>query len=434
LPARNKNGVDVTGNDQECSWFELSGQLHLPSCHWLEWWNPNSANPSVMQIINHSSTSHTLSTKVLDLRNNRTWVFTGVYGPQGILEKRMFIRELKQLSQSASPQWLILGNFNLLYQESDKYSGPIDRNMIHRFRRALNHMEVKEIQLSGKKFTWSNRHSNPTMSRIDHAFASVRWERWYPKPLLQTLSSSTSDHCPLMISPLCPPYVRPRFRFESFWTAMPGFQEVVAEAWHRGIPTTINPLTSLHIKLSRTSKALKTWSKTLLPQSKIAMAVCREVIHQLEIAQESRSLSPREHQLINFLKNRLLGLAAIEKCRARQKSRITWVKKGDANTRYFQIMANIRKQRNFIHYLQMDNGIAVTQSEKQHTIFDHYLKHIGTYVPRACSLNFSELNWQPRDLQHLNLPFSEQEIKNAIYNTPKEKAPGLDGYIGSFFT
>jgi hypothetical protein len=144
LPARNKNGVDITRNDQECSWFELSGQLHLPSCHWLEWWNPNSANPSVMQIISHSSMSHTLSAKVLDLRNNRTWMFTGVYGPQGILEKRMFIRELKQLSQSASPQWLILGDFNLLYQESDKNLGPIDRNMIHRFRRALNHMEVKK--------------------------------------------------------------------------------------------------------------------------------------------------------------------------------------------------------------------------------------------------------------------------------------------------
>lgn len=56
----------------------------------------------------------------------------------------MFIRELKQLSQSASPQWLILGDFNLLYQESDKNLGPIDRNMIHRFRRALNHMEVKK--------------------------------------------------------------------------------------------------------------------------------------------------------------------------------------------------------------------------------------------------------------------------------------------------
>jgi hypothetical protein len=65
------------------------------------------------------------------------------------------------------------------------------------------------------------------------------------------------------------------------------------------------------------------------------MVVCREVIHQLEIAQESISLSPGEHQLINFLENRLLGLAAIEKCHARQKSRITWLKKGDANTRHF---------------------------------------------------------------------------------------------------
>jgi hypothetical protein len=154
----------------------------------------------------------------------------------------------------------------------------------------------------------------------------------------------------------------------------------------------------------------------------------------LETAQESRTISSGEQQLINFLKNRLLGLAAIEKCHARQKSRITWLKKGDANTRYFQIMANVRKQRNYIHSLRMDNSIAVTQSEKQQVVYDYYLKHIGTYVSRVCSLNLSEVRWQPRDLQHLDLPFSEQEIQNAIFSTPKEKAPGPDGYIGSFFT
>jgi hypothetical protein len=53
------------------------------------------------------------------------------------------------------------------------------------------------------------------------------------------------------------------------------------------------------------------------------MVVCREVIHQLESAQEDRNLSSEEHQLINVLKNRLLGLVAVEKCRARQKSRMT---------------------------------------------------------------------------------------------------------------
>jgi hypothetical protein len=50
------------------------------------------------------------------------------------------------------------------------------------------------------------------------------------------------------------------------------------------------------------------------------MAVCREVIKQLEITQEDRQLSPGETQL---LRHRLLGLAAIEKSRVRPKYRLT---------------------------------------------------------------------------------------------------------------
>jgi hypothetical protein len=42
---------------------------------------------------------------------------TGVYGPQGDLEKAMFIRELRGLKQGALDKWLILGDFNLIYKE-----------------------------------------------------------------------------------------------------------------------------------------------------------------------------------------------------------------------------------------------------------------------------------------------------------------------------
>jgi hypothetical protein len=37
------------------------------------------------------------------------------------------------------------------------------------------------------------------------------------------------------------------------------------------------------------------------------------------------------------------------------------------------------------------------------------------------------------NLEHLDYPFTEEEIKVVILEAPKEKAPGPDGFIGKFF-
>jgi hypothetical protein len=205
-------------------------------------------------------------------------------------------------------------------------------------------MEVKEIHLLGKRFTWSNDQRNPTMTRIGRAFHSVAWEDQHPDPVITPLSSSSSDHCPLKIHAIQTPSVPPMFRFEAHWPLMPGFFCCVQSAWNRPVADHQSAMLTLHIKLSRVSKALTAWSCSLVPQGKLAAEICREVIRQLDLAQESRTLTPDERQLKKGLKNIILGLAAIEKSRAHQKSRLAWLKKGDVNTKYFHIMANTRKK------------------------------------------------------------------------------------------
>lgn len=145
----------------------------------------------------------------------------------------------------------------------------------------------------------------------------------------------------------------------------------------------------------------------------MVMGICREVIAQLESAQESRQLSPIELQLLRLLKKRVLGLAVIEKSRVRQKSHLTWLRKGDANTMATMAMLNLHNNVN------------------TKIVYDHYLNHIGSYVPRSYKLKLDNLGWQSRNLGHLELPFTEQKIHVVIKTTPKEKAQGPKGSLAS---
>lgn len=392
-----------------------------------------ASRASVLQLQQSHLTANTITASVQDIRLNDQWSVTGIYGPQEDFDKKMFLRQIKRLKQNTNAKWLLLGDFNLIYQDEDKNNGRLNRRMMLRFRRALNSIEVKEIPLTGRRFTWSSQQNTPTLTRIDRAFCSPEWEEAFVNPILQPLSSSSSDHCPLLLTSLNMPRPCTRFRFETWWTQMPGFHQQVQLAWDRPVPQEHNAMLTLHIKLSRVAKALRAWSKTLIPQGKLAAAVCREVIAQLETAQENRILTTQELDFLKQLKNRVLGLSAIEKSRARQQSRLTWLRKGDANTKYFQLMVNMRKRKNFMHSIQTDGGLASSQSEKQRAVYGHFVKHIGTYTPRSCKLNFTQFGWQPRDLHHLDLPFQEHEVLQVIKHAPKEKAPGPDGFIGSFF-
>jgi exonuclease III len=138
-------------------------------------------------------TNHTLSAQVLDIRSNHTSTVAIVYEPQGDLEKCLFICGLRNIKQTASPHWLVLGDFNF-YKDQDKNNGRVNRRLMNSFARALNHMEVREIQLNGRKYTWSSNQSTPTLTCIERAFCTLAWEDFYAQPHIQTLSSSTSDH------------------------------------------------------------------------------------------------------------------------------------------------------------------------------------------------------------------------------------------------
>jgi exonuclease III len=292
--------------------------------------------------------THLLSADVTTRSCGTTFRITTVYGPSVDSEKTAFLEEaIAAKSANEDDKWLILGDFNLIYQAEDKNNGNLNLRLMGQFRQALITCHLKEIKLQNRKFTWSNGRDDPTLVRLDRAFCNSAWELAFDNHGLNALSSSLSDHCPLLLCNLSGPRHPATFRFENFWVRMPGFRELVTNTWNA--PTTHSqPVHVLNHKLKLTAKKLRAWSKGLFSDHKQQLIMGLDIILQLDIAQESRTLSPEEKSLRAALKHRVMGLAVLERTRKRQASRIIFLREGDANTKFFYLRVNSRRRKNTI--------------------------------------------------------------------------------------
>jgi hypothetical protein len=95
--------------------------------------------------------------------DNETWALTVVYGPQSESDKLCFMQELKAIQQTFQDRWMLLGDFNLICRASDKSGGRINRRLLNAFRQLLNDIEMKEIHLHGRCYTWTSGTQTPKL-------------------------------------------------------------------------------------------------------------------------------------------------------------------------------------------------------------------------------------------------------------------------------
>ena len=91
------------------------------------------------------------------------------------------------------------------------------------------------------------------------------------------------------------------------------------------------------------------------------------------------------------LKLALLGLASLERTIDRQRSRIRWLKDGDANTKLFQAVANGRRTKNFIPCIKRGEELIIEQARKEEVFSEAFVNLLGKAGTRRGSPNLNFL-------------------------------------------
>jgi hypothetical protein len=185
------------------------------------------------------------------------------------------------------------------------------------------------------------------LERLDRMFACLSWVDLFPHHNLRALASTASDHAPLLLATNISSPIFRRFKFESIWPKLPGFLEAVEAGWNCDAPN-VDTFHCLDMKFRSTVKSLRSWSQKQVGSVRLQLAVASEVISMLDRTQERQLLSPAELELRRELKFKSLGLASLARTIMRQRSRITYLREGDANTRFFHLQACHRGRKSFI--------------------------------------------------------------------------------------
>jgi exonuclease III len=128
--------------------------------------------------------------------NGFKFVLYSVYGPAQIQNKSAFLSELANTCSKETLLYMIGGDFNIMRAPEDKSSGEFDPKWPNLFNAVIESLDLKEIVMSGRQYTWAGARDNPTFEKLDGVLISTEWEDQFPLTTVEPRDRNISDHTP----------------------------------------------------------------------------------------------------------------------------------------------------------------------------------------------------------------------------------------------
>ncbi|XP_058726636.1 uncharacterized protein LOC131597999 [Vicia villosa] len=354
-----------------------------------------------------------------------------VYAPSNAVERRVLWSSLvDRRNKSGAGEWFVAGDFNEVSSREerkgvrDNYSG---RNM-EDFMRFIDDMELIDLPCVGKKFTWF-KGDGTVMSRIDRFLVSSKIiDEW--KVIDQRVGArDISDHCHIWLNVGNIDWGPKPFRFNNAWFHHDGFLPFLEEEWNKlkfeGRGDFI-----LYEKLKGLKASIRTWNRQVFGWIDLQVSEKVDNLNALDSllaehhGEDIKSMVDDRHNASKDIWNSL----KMKESMLRLKSRQLWLKEGDKNSSYFHNSLKERRRRNAITVVTDQNGSVDGVADVKRVVKDHFedfYKEKNRSRPTPVGLDFRKL--REEDRTWIERPFSEEEIKVAVWDCNGNKSAGPDG-------
>jgi hypothetical protein len=261
--------------------------------------------------------------------------------------------------------------------------------------------------------------------------ADPGWRDLFADVVVQHVVSSRLDHCPILVELRKDCWDRKGsrlFRYEVMWERVDSLSLVIRNEWNN--LSDMGSLGGLVRVLDNMQKTLSQWSKHHFCSVTTELNKLRK---ELEEAQAQPSVN---REACRAIKDQMDELLYQEEMMWLQRSRVSWLRKGDRNTKYFHQHAKWRARKNKIRKLQRsDESWCDNPREMQDMAHQYFgdLFSMDREVAPDHVLNLVEQMVTPTMNQHLCEAFTEKEISDAMFQMGPLKAPGLDGFPARFY-
>ena len=275
--------------------------------------------------------------------------------------------------------------------------------------------------------------------KLDRILVNDSWLRLFPNSLGVFGDPGISDHSPCCVFlDTTRPKAKAPFKFFSMLNDNPDFAPLIAECWS-SLPFHGTMMLRVSEKLKELKSIIRAFSQE--NYSGIEQRVT-EAFEELSRWQQNVLSSPTPTASLNerIAHDKWVNLARAEESFFFQRSRVTWLDKGDANTTFYHRQVRTRLYQNQVIFLQDDYGNVVNSKEDIMNLVVSYYENLFGGVSPSTDSSLEDLSQlisyrcSPSVKESLEAPFTSLDIQSAFFSLPRNKAPGPDGYPAEFFT